>query len=224
MVSPAIQALLDQSKPLGWVLEPDAKTILKLSGIAVPEFRVARDSAEARAAAAELGYPLAAKIVSPMILHKSDVGGVVVGIDTDARLDQVVDRFRGFEQFTGIHLERMARGVELILGAKIDDQFGPVILLGIGGTGVEVYQDITIRMAPLTDADVRDMVASLKGRKFLEGYRGAEKIDLPVLSRTVIAFADLVLQIADQIESIDLNPLMCDAKHCIAADARIMLG
>lgn len=224
MVTTDIQSVLDRSASIGWVLEPEAKTLFKQAGIGVPEFRWVKTRDEARAAAVELGYPLAAKIVSPKIVHKSDVGGVVLGIDCDGLLESVVDRFSRFEQYAGVHLERMSKGVELILGAKIDYQFGPVILLGIGGTGVEIYQDAAIRMAPLSGDDVMDMVAQLKARRLLEGYRGQAPVDMNRLTRTVIAFADLVMRIADRIESIDINPLMCTADSCLAADARIMLA
>lgn len=217
------QNIIASSRERGWVLEPDAKQILADAGISVPVFRLARTLDEALQAAKSIGYPLVAKLVSPKALHKSDVGGVEVGVDQDERLKEVFERFSGFEAFAGIHLEAMASGVELIVGAKIDPQFGPVILLGIGGTSVEIYQDTAIRMAPLKVADIESMVGALKARKILEGYRGAAPINMEKLIKTMMAFSGLVMELADRIESIDLNPVMCSDTECIVADARIML-
>jgi acyl-CoA synthetase (NDP forming) len=115
-------------------------------------------------------------------------------------------------------------GIELIIGAKNDYQFGPVILLGIGGTSVEIYQDAVLRMAPLSDTDVLEMVEGLAGARLLKGYRGAEPIDMEDLTRLVVRFAALVMTLADQIEAIDLNPVKCTAGACVVADARIILA
>jgi acyl-CoA synthetase (NDP forming) len=97
-------------------------------------------------------------------------------------------------------------------------------LLGIGGTGVEIYQDTALRMAPLLDSDVSSMVESLKGARLLKGYRGAEPIDMPALIRLVHHFSVLVLDLADRIDSIDLNPVKCTGTTCVVVDARIMLA
>jgi len=223
MLTSDMQEILSKSKPHGWVLEPDAKSILAKAGMTVPEFRFSKTKAEALKAAGDIGFPLAAKVVSPKILHKSDVGGVVIGIQNELELADVYDRLSCLEGFTGVHVERMISGLELILGAKIDYQFGPVVLLGIGGTGVEIYQDTAIRMAPLVEEDVCSMVASLRGRRWLEGYRGAAPVNMKALTRTLLAFSALVMDMADHIESIDLNPLIATAEACIVADARIVL-
>ena len=118
----------------------------------------------------------------------------------------------------------MDSGTELIVGAKIDYQFGPVILLGIGGTGVEIYQDTTLRMAPLNQQDVDYLINGLKAGQLLKGYRGSEPINLPALGSLIMTFSALVMEIENWIESIDLNPVMCNAKRCVVADARIMLS
>jgi succinyl-CoA synthetase beta subunit len=223
MLSAIAQKILIDSKPRGWVLEPDAKRIMREAGLAVPEFRFVKTKQAALQSAKELGYPLVAKIVSPAIVHKTEAKGVVVGIDSDQALQGVVSRFSKMEAFTGVHLEKMARGVELIVGAKIDDQFGPVILMGIGGTGVEIYQDVTVRMAPLAQADVHSMTRSLKGRKLLEGYRGGEVVNQMKLTQTLLDFSKLVVDIQEYVESIDLNPVLCSSDACVVADARIIL-
>jgi succinyl-CoA synthetase beta subunit len=215
--------IIASSKSRGWVLEPEAKQILTDAGLSVPNFRMTATFDQARQYAGQIGYPLVAKIVSPEALHKSDVGGVVVGVDSDQQLEEVISRFSSMPGFLGVHLEAMVTGVELIIGAKIDPQFGPVILLGIGGTSVEIYQDTAIRMAPLTKEDVTDMVHSLRARRLLEGYRGAAAVNMVKLTQTLLGFSGLVMEMADQIESIDLNPVMCTNTDCVVADARIML-
>jgi succinyl-CoA synthetase beta subunit len=214
---------LSHARQRGWVLEPDAKQIMREAGLAVPEFRFAATNAAAVQAAQELGYPLVAKVVSPAVLHKTEVKGVAVGIESDQALQDVVCRFSRIHGFTGVHLEKLAGGVELIVGAKIDDQFGPVIIMGIGGTGVEIYQDVAIRMAPLAQADVKSMILSLKGRKLLDGYRGGEAVNRAKLTQTLLDFSKLVMDLQDLIESIDLNPVLCSADACVVADARIIL-
>ena len=223
MLIEQIKKIISASKSRGWVLEPDAKTIMREAGLAVPEFHYAKDSDAALDAARFLGYPLVAKVVSPDALHKTEVSGVAVGIADDLSLKQAIDRFSHIKGYAGVHLEKMVSGVELIIGAKIDEQFGPVILMGIGGTGVEIYQDVAIRMAPLVQKDVDDMIASLKGRKLLEGYRGTSGADRQKLKQTVLNFSNLVMYLQNEIESIDLNPVFCSEKGCVVADARIIL-
>jgi succinyl-CoA synthetase beta subunit len=218
-----IQDILDRSKPHGWVLEPDAKQILTLSGIAVPEFRWARDFDQAVADAHAVGYPLVAKVVSPTVIHKSDVGGVVVGIGSDAELKTVFGRFSRQEGFSGVLLEEPIKGLELIVGGKIDIQFGPVVLLGIGGKHVEIYKDRTLRMAPVRQRDVLSMVNSLTAGRLLSGFRGESAIDMQSLIGLMTAFSNLLLKMADQITSVDLNPVICSPRGCVAADARILL-
>jgi acetate---CoA ligase (ADP-forming) subunit beta len=214
--------ILAASKQRGWVTEPDAKKLFRLSGLPVPRFAVAADAEKILEKAKEIGYPLVAKVVSERILHKSDVGGVVVGVKNDLELRAVISRFSGFEGYGATLIEEMAGGAELIVGAKSDPQFGPVVLLGIGGTGVEVYQDIAIRMAPLLASDVPAMIRTLKGRSLLEGYRGAPAVNLSALSDLLVMFSKLVMDMATEIESIDLNPVMCTPETCVIADARII--
>jgi acyl-CoA synthetase (NDP forming) len=121
-------------------------------------------------------------------------------------------------------VENMASGVEVIVGAKRDYQFGTIILLGIGGTAVEIYRDTAIRMAPLSERDVRGMVNNLKARALLEGYRGSEAVNMAALVDMMLAFSDLAMTLGDRFESIDLNPVMCSGQDCIVADARIVLA
>ena len=223
MENEEIQKILSSARQTGWVLEPEAKRLLSLAGLEVPRFAWTTTVDDALAFARQIGYPVVAKVVSPQALHKSDVNGVIAGVDGDSMLKGVFGRFQEIEGFSGMLVEEQLSGIELIVGAKINYQFGPVILLGMGGTSVEVYDDTTLRMAPLRKDDPNQMVKALKARPLLEGYRGAQPVDLPALSRLLLGLSDLVLEIESFIESMDLNPVICFKDKCVAADARILL-
>jgi len=223
MLTEDMRLIIDKARETGWILEPDAKRLLALTGLTVPDFGLAATASEAVAAAQRIGYPVAAKVVSAKILHKSEAGGVAVGVPNASHLTDIFGKFSALEGFAGLLVEEMLPGSELIVGAKVDFQFGPVILLGIGGTGVEIYRDTVIRMAPVTEKDVQAMLAGLKGARLLQGYRGAEPISVPELIRLMLAFSALVMDLENDIESIDLNPVKCTGSRCVVADARIML-
>ena len=171
-----------------------------------------------------MSFPLAAKVVSPEILHKSDAGGVAIGIGDAAELIEVINRFRSLPGYAGLVVEPMVSGLELIIGGKVDHQFGPIVLLGIGGTSVEIYQDTAVRMAPLAEDEVLSMVAGLKGGRLLKGYRGSKPVNMQHLTHLLVAFSTLLVAMATRVESIDLNPVICSEKECIVADARIILA
>lgn len=208
----------------GWLMEPEAKRILQQEGIEVPRFTWARTLEEAVEFAKHIGYPVAAKVVSPAIIHKSDAGGVAVNIDSREKLAAFFQKCSQLEKFAGLVVEEMAAGLELIVGAKRDFQFGPVILLGIGGTGVEVYRDVAIRLAPLDACDVQSMIGQLKGGRLLAGHRGTRPVNREKLFSLLLAFSKLFMHIAETVQSIDLNPVFCNAERCVVADARFMLN
>ncbi len=223
MLNKQIRAILSAARPRGWVLEPEAKRLFSLAGFEVPRHKWAAEQAEALAFAESIGYPLAAKVVSAAVIHKSEAGGVMLGLKGQAELKEAWKRFRRIKGFAGMLVEEMISGVELIVGAKVDYQFGPVILLGIGGTGVELYRDTSLRMAPLNEAAVASMTRDLKAQPLLEGYRGSKPVNVPKMTEALIKFSRLVMRMEDFISSIDLNPVMCTPKKCVIADARIML-
>ncbi|MCU0577745.1 MAG: acetate--CoA ligase family protein [Desulfobacterota bacterium] len=218
-----IHAVIEGSRAHGWVLEPDAKKVFSLAGLDVPRFAVGRTAEESVRLAGDIGYPVVTKVVSPKVIHKSDVKGVVVGIADDRCLVETFRRFSVMDGFVGMLIEEMVAGIELIAGAKVDFQFGPMVLLGMGGTGVEIYKDVSLRMAPVTEAEVPGMVADLRAHRLLTGYRGADPIDMARLASSMAAFSNLVVELETEIESIDINPLLCSAQRCVVADARIML-
>lgn len=223
MLKQEMKEILRTSRERGWVLEPEAKRLLSLAGLSVPEFQWGNSLDEALKFAEKVGYPVVAKVVSPKVLHKTDSGGVVVGIEGEGGLKEAYQRLSALDGFEGVLVEEMVIGLELIVGAKVDYQFGPVILMGLGGTGVEIYKDTTLRMAPLKQKDVGWMIKGLKGRELLEGYRGSEPVSLEELTRMLLAFSSLVMEMEEEFESIDLNPVICSSEGCIVADARIMI-
>ena len=223
MLTGEMKKIVEASRRIGWVMEPEAKQIFSLTGMDVPQFRWAKDKGEVTQFAEEIGYPLVAKVVSPKVIHKSDIKGVVVGIETQQELIEVYQRFSQVEAFDGMLIEERVTGIEVIVGAKMDVQFGPIILLGMGGTSAEIYRDVSLRMAPLSPIDIASMVKCLKAHELLEGYRGSDAIHMGELLKTIQLFSALVMDLRGEIESIDLNPVMCSSTRCVVADARIML-
>lgn len=224
MLKDALPGIWDAARPHGWVLEPEALRLLEAAGVPVARHAFAAGLEEALAAASRIGYPVVAKVVSPAILHKSDVGGVETSILDPAGLAAAWARLSRLPGFTGALVAERLSGLELIFGAKIDEQFGPVILLGLGGTAVEIYRDVVTRLAPLRERDVASMVCCLRGARLLTGFRGCAAVNLPKLTAALLAFSELVTAIADRIESIDLNPVFCTPERCVVADARIVLA
>lgn len=223
MLTREMREIIQMSARTGWVMEPQAKRFLSLAGLDVPRHISTARVEEAVLFAEKIGYPVVAKVVSPKVVHKSDVHGVEVGIDDGAGLKKTFDRFSTIEGFVEVLVEEMVSGLELIVGAKNDFQFGPVVLLGTGGIWAEIYQDVTLRMAPLMQKDIESMKRCLKARPLLEGYRGSETINSEALNRLLMTFSDLVMDLEQDFESIDLNPVICDSNRCVIADARIML-
>jgi len=223
MLTQEMKNIILSSKVKGWVLEPQAKQLLSFAGLDVPRFFVARGVDEAIRFAKEIGYPIVGKVVSPKVIHKSDIKGVEVGIDSEKKMRDAFQRFSKIEGFEGVLVEEMLSGLELIIGAKNDYQFGPVVLFGIGGVWVEIYRDIILRMAPLDQRNIDSMMRCIKARPLLEGYRGSNPVNFKELNKLLLTFSDLVMDLESDIESIDLNPVFCSSNKCIVADVRILL-
>jgi succinyl-CoA synthetase beta subunit len=218
-----MKKIISDGKGNGWVLEPQAKRLLSLAGLEVTRFHFAATVEEAIRFAKEIGYPVVGKVVSPVVIHKSEKNGVELGINSDRKLRETFHRFSKIKGFTGMLVEERVSGLELIVGAKNDYQFGPVILFGIGGIWVEIYRDVVLRMAPLSQRDTDSMVGCLRARPLLEGYRGSSPVNFEKLNKLLLAFSDLVMELESEMESIDLNPVFCSSERCIVSDARIML-
>jgi acyl-CoA synthetase (NDP forming) len=179
-----------------------------------------------------MGYPVVMKIVSPQIIHKSDAGGVIVGLDdreaVAAGFATIVENAKKFDstaEITGVLLQRVApKGFEVILGVTRYPVFGPLIMFGIGGIFVEVFKDVAFRLAPLNPNGARNMVRSIKGHKLLCGYRGAPKADIATVERLLVSLSDLVVD-HPEIAELDINPLLVhpDGEGVTVADCRFIL-
>jgi hypothetical protein len=215
--------IIDESRKPGWVIEPLAKELLRSYRLQTSRFFWAKSEKEAVKSGRKIGYPVVVKIVSEAVIHKSDVKGVLVGIGDDAQLMEAYRALSRIEGFAGILIDEMVSGTELIIGAKNDPQFGPVVLTGIGGTSVEIYRDVSILMAPVAKEAALDAISSLRGAGLLKGYRGAEPVNLDRLSDLVVSFSEMAYDLRDVVESIDLNPVICNSRDAVIADARIIL-
>lgn len=223
MLKKNIRKIMEKNKAAGWVLEPDAKAMMKLQGLDIPDFVLTNSFNTADRFMKKMKCPVVAKAVSKKILHKSEHHAVVTGIVSSDHLKKEMARLQQLDGCENILVEEMVQGLEVIIGAKNDFQFGPVIVFGIGGTSVEIYNDTAIRMAPLNPGDVLSMVDSLKAKELISGYRGKDGINIDVFTHTVVNFTRLIMELEKDIESVDLNPVMCTKDRCIIADARIIL-
>jgi acyl-CoA synthetase (NDP forming) len=208
--------------------EVESKAILAAAGIPTVETVLAKTADDAVREAGRLGYRVALKVSAPEIVHKSDQGGVLLGIgDTDAvrngfaSLEQLATRLRA--TFEGVSVQPMAKpGLEIILGGHRDQQFGPVIIFGLGGVFVEVLHDVAMRVAPLSKTDAEQMVGEIRAKAMLEGARGQPAADRNAIVDALCRLSDLMLSRPD-IASIDVNPAFVYEQGLLAVDARIEL-
>ena len=193
--------------------------------ISFPPSRTASSPLQAAEAAQEMGFPVAMKIISPSALHKSDKGGVILGIPGAAEAEKayslLMERFKG-AKVEGVLVQKMAGkgAVELIVGGKRDPQFGQLIMLGAGGIFVEVFKDVTFRVCPITKEDAMEMIRELRSYPMLAGARGRKPVNQSALAASLVKVSHL-LQKEDPAE-FDINPLMADEKGCVAVDVRIL--
>jgi acetyltransferase len=210
--------------------EPEAKAVLSAYGIAVVETRIVADAAQAAAAAAEIGYPVALKVLSRTVSHKSDVGGVALDLEDEAALIAACDSMRRRvaalaprTQIDGFTVQAMARrpeAHELIVGAALDPVFGPVVLFGQGGIAVEALDDHAVALPPLNQVLARDLVSRARVSRLLRGYRNRPAADHDAIYAVLIAVGQLLADIPE-IVSLDINPLLADRHGVLALDARI---
>ncbi|MGH8919823.1 MAG: acetate--CoA ligase family protein, partial [Actinomycetes bacterium] len=198
--------------------EHRAKLLLDELGFATPPRRACADRAQAHAALAELGGPVAVKLLDAAVLHKTEIRGVHLDIPTGAELDDALDRLDAVGA-TRYLVERMAPGgVDLVLGARRDPVFGPIVLLGLGGTAAEALADVAIRLAPLAPEDAAEMPAELGGRALLSGWRGGPTLDPAELATLVAAVGNLLAH-HPTLDEIEINPLRLTDCGLIALDA-----
>jgi len=221
------QALKEGRKIL---LEHEAKALCLEYGIPVTKFKVASSAEEAVKFAEEIGYPVVLKIVSPDVIHKFDVGGVILNLKSSEEVrnayNQIIEnvkRNKPDAKILGVNVQEMAPpSTEVIVGAIKDPQFGPTIMFGLGGIFVEVLKDVTFRIAPITEGDAREMISEIKAYPILKGFRGAPPADIEAIVKILVNVSKLVME-HQEIKELDLNPIMVYRSGAKTVDARIIL-
>lgn len=229
----SFEAILAKARSEGRTLlnEVEAKDVITEAGIAATATTLATSRDEAIAAAQKAGFPVVLKVVSRDIAHKSDVGGVRLGLETPEAVGEAFDGILSSARsavpgatIEGVSVQPMARpGTEVIIGMTTDDQFGPVMMFGLGGIMVEVLKDVAFRLVPLTDRDAHQMIDEIKGAPVLNGVRGAPPSDRDALATALVGVSKLVEQ-HPEIRELDLNPVFAYPDGALAVDARIVVA
>jgi acyl-CoA synthetase (NDP forming) len=207
----------------------ESREIMEAAGIPFNGSGLATSPEEAVKLAEEIGYPIVMKIVSPQVIHKTDVGGVKVGMSTAEEVEKAyneilesVKSHKPEAEIVGILMEEMVKGTEFIVGTTQDLQFGPMIMFGVGGVYVEVYKDVSFRLIPISKGDALEMLTELKGKAILEGVRGLPKAEPEQVAEILMSVSKLMEE-NKEIAEMDINPLMITKRGAIAVDARIIL-
>jgi acyl-CoA synthetase (NDP forming) len=225
-------SIFDQVKKEGRSIltEFESKKILKQAGISVVETKLAKTQKEAVSLSQKMGFPVALKITSPDVIHKSDSGGVKLSINSVAEVkkayDEILKKVR--KQYPdaiihGVSVQKMIQpGTEVVVGTSKDPQFGPVIMFGLGGIFVELLKDVSFRVIPVEQRDAQEMIKEIKGYPLLQGYRGKEPANISVLVEIILKISKLIEE-NPQIKELELNPIFAYRNKAVAVDARIIL-
>jgi succinyl-CoA synthetase beta subunit len=225
-----ILTLIEQYKDKRFLPEPVSEQILASYNIPVPPARLVKNTKQATEFAEKIGWPVVLKIVSPEIIHKSDAGGVITGINNPKELriafNKILKSIKKFclkTSIEGIYVQKMLSvSREVIIGAVKDGQFGAVVMFGLGGIFVELFKDVVFRIAPINKKEAKKMVDEIKGLAVLKGIRGARPIDFDSLYTAISNISRLVYDFP-QIQELDANPVCVSSKGLYAIDARIIL-
>ena len=203
------------------LLEHEVKGMLGKMGLAVPKGRFLRRG-EDLPEQLDLTFPLVAKVSSSTIISKTNVGGVRVNIKNADELNSAFRELSAIESAEGVLVEEMApQGLEVIIGGIVDSQFGPVVMFGLGGIFVELFEDVAFGLAPLTTNDALWLIAQVKGARLLEGYRGKPSIDKQLLARMIVSVSEVMA--TDVVAEIDLNPVTLYPQGAMILDAKMQL-
>jgi acetyl-CoA synthetase (ADP-forming) len=210
--------------------ETEAKAVCMDYGIPVTRSELAENEEEALKLAEKIGFPVVLKIVSPNIIHKSDVGGVIVNLKNAKEVGNAykqilsnVKKHVANAKIVGMLVQEMApASTEVIVGSIKDPQFGPALMFGLGGVFVEVLKDVTFRIAPVNEEEAHEMIEEVKAYPLLKGYRGSPPADINAIVKIILATSKLVME-HEEIKELDLNPIMVYEKGAKAVDARIIL-
>jgi acetate---CoA ligase (ADP-forming) subunit beta len=211
--------------------EIESKQLLTSLGIPTTRMRLASSREDAATISREVGYPCVLKVSSPDISHKSDAGGVKVGLADEEQVAKAYDAIMASCRaqypeavIEGVTIQDMAPpGLEVIVGMATDPQFGPVLMFGLGGVWVEVLKDVSFKLVPLTEDDARSAIAEIRSSKLLEGFRGSEPVDKAALEDIMLRVSEFVAATPEVLE-MDLNPVFAYPDGAVAVDARVILG
>ena len=211
-------------------LPDESLDIVKLSGIDVPSQVLVKSPGEAVIKSAEIGFPLVMKIASAETIHKSKAGGVVLGIqgvhEVEEQYSKITSIFKGEipdTKISGVLLQKqIPDATHLIVGGLHDEQFGPVVMFGMGGVLVELFKDVSFRIAPVTELESLEMIREIKAYPALSGYRGSKALDIEQIAKSIIIISDLITNIST-IKEVELNPLLAYEKNVMAVDAKVIL-
>ena len=211
--------------------EAEAYELLSKYGIPVPKYSVVSSEEEALKIATKLGFPLVMKIVSPDIMHKTDIGGIKMNIINPPQVKEAykniichVRKNKPEARINGVLLYKQApKGVEVIVGMIRDPQFGPTVMFGLGGIFIEILKDVTFRVCPVERADIEEMLTEIEGIKMLQGYRGQPRRDVNSIIDIILQISRLALDYP-VIKGIDLNPIIVYEKGALVVDAKVFLN
>jgi acetyltransferase len=212
--------------------EVASKTLLKAYGIPVSKEAIALTSAEAVKIAKKIGFPVVAKVVSADILHKSDIGGVVLNINSAAEVRKAFDtitarvkKLKGKPKLEGILIAQQVNAdLELVIGASLDAEMGPVVLFGTGGVDIELMKDVALAGAPLDVAEAKTLIGRTKAGVKMKGYRGKPALHEASALKALVGLSNLIADAGSRIASIDINPFLINIKTGVAVDALIVLN
>ena len=212
------------------LLETEAKELLKEYGIPVPNFKLIKSENEIIGLAKEINFPIVMKIVSPDIIHKTDAGGVKVGIkdekEAELAYQEIISKVKKYNKeaqiFGVITYSMISKATEIIIGMIKDPHFGPVVMFGLGGIFVEVLKDISFRILPIEERDAGEMITGIKGYEILKGARGNPPRDIQAIKEVLLKVSKLTTE-NPEINEIDLNPIFVFEKGLQVVDARMIL-
>jgi acetyl coenzyme A synthetase (ADP forming)-like protein len=229
----SLKGLLERVKAEGRtaLTPPEARSLCEAYGIPVPREGLAGSAKEAAKIAGEIGYPVVMKVVSPEILHKTEAGGVIVGVRTAAEAEQAYEAiqrnaraYKAEAKVAGVQVQALLTGgQEVIVGALTDPSFGKIVAFGLGGILVEILKDITFRLAPATEADALSMIDGIAAAEVLRGVRGGQAIDRRAIAKIIVAVSNLVTDFPE-IRELDLNPVFARKDGAAAADVRVLMN
>jgi acetyltransferase len=217
---PHIRRIIDSIDTDGYIEPKLVQALLQAAGIPLAEEFVSADKEEVLAFARRIGFPVVAKVVGPV--HKSDIGGVTLNIKSEQHLALEFDRMMQLPEVTAVLVQPMLKGTELFIGGKYEPKFGHVVLCGLGGIFVEVLQDVSSGLAPLSYEEAHSMIRSLRAYKIIKGTRGQKGVNEAKFAEVIVRLSTL-LRFATEIKEMDINPLLATDKQVVAVDARIRI-